>query len=74
MKNKKDHTELSYNYQIAVGNDSGIILAGSITQDPTDHHQLQPQIKHFKENVGPLPLGTEVSSDNGHYTGETSVT
>ncbi|MBU4548365.1 MAG: hypothetical protein KUA33_09460 [Methanobacterium sp.] len=45
MKNKKNHTELSYNYQITVDHESGIIVAGSVSQDPTDDYQLQPQIE-----------------------------
>lgn len=40
MKNKKNRMELSYNMQIAADYDSGIILTSTITQDPTDHHQL----------------------------------
>ena len=68
MKNKKNHTELSYNYQIAVDYGSGIILAGSVSQDPTDHDQLQ--IEYVEENVGKLLPGAKVSSDNGYFTGE----
>ena len=45
MMNKKNRMELSYNMQIAVDYNSGIILANSVTQDPTDHHQLIPQIE-----------------------------
>jgi len=68
MKNKKNHTELSYNYQIAVDYGSGIILAGSVSQDPTDHDQLQ--IEYVEENVGKLLPGAKVSGDNGYFTGE----
>ena len=45
MKNKKGHKELSYNYQVAVDSDSSIIVASVISQDPTDHKQLQPVIE-----------------------------
>ncbi len=68
MKNKKNRMEFSYNMQIAVDHDSGIILASSITQDPTDHHQLIPQIEQITETLGPLSEDTKFSADNGYYT------
>ena len=68
MKNKKGRMELSYNMQIAVDHDSGIILASTITQDPTDHHQLTPQIEQINEILGPLSSFTKISADNGYYT------
>lgn len=37
IKNKKNRMEFSYNLQIAVDHDSGIILASTITQDPPDY-------------------------------------
>lgn len=68
MKNKKNRMEFSYNMQIAVDYNSGIILASSITQDPTDHHQLIPQIEQINETLGPLSEDTKFSADNGYYT------
>ena len=50
MENKKKRNELSYNPQITVDHDSGIIVANDVTQDCTDHNQLQPQIKDTEEN------------------------
>jgi len=38
--NKKKRKEISYNLQITVDHDSGIILANDVTQDGTDHYQL----------------------------------
>ena len=70
MENKKKRNELSYNPQITVDHDSGIIVANDVTQDCTDHHQLQPQLKKTEENVGKLPEGTKVSADNGYFTGD----
>lgn len=70
MKNKKGHTELSYNYQVAVDGDSGIIVAGVASQDPTDHKQLQPVIEQVEKNLGPLPEGTIIPADNGYFSGE----
>lgn len=69
MKNKKKHTELSYNSQITVDHDSGIILANDVNQDCTDHNQLQPQVEMTEENLDGLPEWTKVSMDNGYYSG-----
>ena len=67
MKNKRSYG-VSYNMQIAVDHNSGIILASTITQDPTDHYQLIPQIEQIIETIGPLPSFTKISADNGYYT------
>jgi len=56
--------------QIAVDHDHGIILASSITQDPTDHYQLIPQIEQIKQNIGSLPDNLSLSADNGYSTQE----
>jgi transposase len=69
MENKKKRKELSYNPQITVDHGSGIIVANEVTQDCTDHYQLQPQIEKTEENVGKLPEGTKISDDNGYFNG-----
>ena len=69
MENKKKRKELSYNPQITVDNGSGVIVANDVTQDCTDHGQLQPQIGKTEENIGKLPPKTKVSGDNGYSTG-----
>lgn len=51
MKNKKGRKELSYNIQNIVDCESGIILKTTLTQDPTDHYQLIPQL----ENITQIP-------------------
>jgi transposase len=68
MMNKKNLMELSYNMQIAVDYDSGIILSNTVTQDPTDHYQLIPQIENTIETLGQLPDDTAISADNGYFT------
>ena len=55
--------------QITVDLDSGIILANDVTQDCTDHHQLQPQVEKADANLGELPEDTKWSSDNGYFNG-----
>jgi transposase len=68
MMNKKNRMELSYNMQIVVDYDSGIILANTVIQDPTDHYQLIPQIEHTIETIGQLSDNTAISADNGYFT------
>ena len=68
MMNKKNRMELSYNMQLTVDYDSGIILSNSVTQEPTDHYQLIPQIEQTIETIGPLPDDITLSADNGYYT------
>lgn len=70
MKNKKGMKEYSYNAQITVDEEYGIILANDVTQKHTDMHQLIPQIEKVEETVGTLPENTEVSADNGYFDGE----
>jgi len=55
MKNKKDRTELSYNYQAAVDGGSSIIVASVVSQDPADHKQLQAVIEQVEKNSCPYP-------------------
>ena len=69
MENNKERIELSYNPQITADHDSGIIVANDITQDCTDHHQLQPQVEKTEETVGELPADTKLGSDNGYFSG-----
>jgi len=68
MKNKKNRMEFSYNMQIAVDYDSGIILASTVTTDPTDHYQLIPQIEQINDTIGYLPVDVKISADNGYFT------
>ena len=69
MGNKKNRIELSYNSQITVDHDSDIIVANEVTQDCTDHDQLEPQVENTVENVGGLPEYTKLSFDNGYFSG-----
>ena len=69
MENKKERIEFSYNPQITADHDSGIIVANDVTQDCTDHHQLQPQAEKTEANLGELPEDTKWSSDNGYFSG-----
>ncbi len=70
MKNKKDKIEYSYNVQIVVESGAGIIVANDVTQDYNDAYQFEPMIEDAERNLGELEEGTEVSVDNGYYSGE----
>lgn len=70
MKNKKGHTELSYNYQTAVDSDTSIIVASIVSANPTDHKLLKPVIEEVEKNLGPLPQDTIIPADNGYFSGE----
>ena len=54
--------------QLTVGYDSGIILANTVTQDPTGHNQLIPTIEKIIETIGPSPKDTSFLIDNGYHT------
>nr|QNO58230.1 hypothetical protein DKLEMCON_00012 [Methanosarcinales archaeon ANME-1 ERB7] len=69
MENKKKRKELSYNPQITVDHGSGVVIANGVTQDCTDHYQLQPQLEMTVENIDSLPEWTKVSMDNGYFNG-----
>lgn len=70
MENKKKRKELSYNPQITVDHDSGVIVANDVTQECVDREQLQPMIERTEENIGKLPKGVKMSWDNGYYNGQ----
>ncbi|MHC4546633.1 MAG: IS1182 family transposase [Planctomycetota bacterium] len=69
MMNKKGRIEQAYNGQIAVDSKHKIILATNISQAPDDINELQPMIERIENSVGELPEGTEISLDNGYYSG-----
>ncbi|TAN40079.1 MAG: IS5/IS1182 family transposase, partial [Candidatus Methanoperedens sp.] len=68
MPNSKKVTEYSYNPQVAVDSSFGIIISSDVTSEATDKNNLQPTINQVEENMGELPEGTKVSSDNGYYS------
>lgn len=68
MPNSKNVTEYSYNPQVAVDSSFGIIISSDVTSEATDKNNLQPTINQVEENMGELPEGTKVSSDNGYYS------
>ncbi|OQR26823.1 hypothetical protein BWR15_30750, partial [Pseudomonas sp. T] len=54
-----------YNGQVAVDNESGIIVAADLTQDANDLRQLAPILSQTEQNTGWLP--EHVSADTGYF-------
>lgn len=55
-----------YNCQIAVDDQTGVIVAALVTQDANDIQQLQPVLEQIETNTNWLP--DNVSADNGYFT------
>jgi len=55
-----------YNAQIAVDGDSQVIVATGVTQQATDHHQLEPMVEKIKTNTGKKPK--KMSGDTGYFS------
>jgi len=70
MKNKKGKKELSYNIQNFVDCDSGFILQSFLTQDPTDHYQLIPQIENLMLNPDLNIENSKILMDTAYNTQE----
>lgn len=70
MENKDGVIEYSFNPQIVVESGAGIIVANDVTQDYNDVWQFEPMIENAEKNIGELKEGTEVSVDNGYYSGK----
>jgi len=63
MLHKGYRPEPSYNGQIAVDGDSGVIVAATLTDNPADYNALVELIEQTEENTGRVP--TEVLGDSG---------
>ena len=69
IKGKKGNYELAYNTQFTADSKNQIILANDVCQDNVDTHQLQPQIKKVKENIG-LKEDTKIAADSNYNNSE----
>jgi len=70
MPNKKHFTEFSYNPQVTVDAEHGIVVAADVVQNVRDVDQLKPQIGRTEEVFGKLPKNTIVSADNDYHSAE----
>jgi transposase len=67
VKNKKGVFEQGYNIQTTIDSYKGIRLNTSASNDPTDHHQLKPQIETLK-NKGYDLNGVTILADSIYGT------
>jgi transposase len=56
----------SYNVQVALEADSGLIVTSQTTNTPDDHEHLVPLVKKAEENTGVKP--EKVDADSGYYS------
>ena len=56
----------AYNAQIAVDDDTQVIVAAEITQDANDKEQLAPMVAQVRRNTGTWPVA--VSADAGYWS------
>lgn len=56
----------SYSVQAVLDKDSGLIVACKTTDIQADNEQLEPMVKHAKENTGIKPR--EADADSGYYS------
>jgi transposase len=64
MQNSKKVIHPGYNGQVAVDAKEQIIVASDLTQDATDHYQLEPMLEQVEQNLGVLP--EQISADAGY--------
>lgn len=69
MMNRKHRYEVSFNPQITVDNESGIIVANDVVQACNDSEQLIPMAEKTKKNLDGLPTNAKMSWDNGYNSG-----
>jgi transposase len=70
MPNKKQFTEFSYNTQVTVDAEHGIVVAEDVVQNVRDVDQLKPQIEQTEKVFGKLPKNTIISADNDYHSAE----
>ena len=64
MQDSKKVIQPGYNGQIGVDAKEQVIVAADVTQEATDHYQLEPMVEQAEENLGELP--EQVSADAGY--------
>ena len=64
MQDSKEVIQPGYNGQIGVDAKEQIIVAADVTQEATDHHQLEPMVEQAEQNLG--ELSEQVSADAGY--------
>ena len=67
MRFADQNKRMGYNAQAGVDANTGIVIAAEVTNEVTDHHQLNQMIDHASENLGFEPDVTV--ADAGYYLG-----
>ncbi len=68
MMKTREGTRLGYNAQAVVDSKAGVIVAGDVTTDQNDTHQLVPMMEKVQKETG--KVAEETVADGGYFSGE----